>query len=83
MDKHQCTHHFINFEHLICGKSMNNFNYIHFQGLLTGTVLSQIVVCGLIVNTQYHISEGLFHHHPIPTSIDGCSNETTFFIEKS
>lgn len=50
---------------------------------MSGTALSMLIVCGLIVNTQYHISYGIIKHVPIPTSIDGCANETISFIQNS
>lgn len=30
----------------------------------------------IIINTQIEIAKGNFHYDPLPTSIEGCSNET-------
>lgn len=59
------------------------YPWTNINGLLSGTVLSMLIVCGLIVNTQYHIAYGMFKHDPIPTTIDGCANETISFIQNS
>lgn len=46
------------------------------QGVLSGIVISMATVCSIIVNAQYHIAQGDLKYSVIPTSTDGCSNET-------
>lgn len=44
-------------------------------------MMSMIVLLFIISNTQIAIGEGELHYDPLPTSIDGCSNET--FVDDS
>lgn len=46
------------------------------QGALWGMIISMAIMCFIIVNTQYEISQGKLHYEIIPTRIDGCNNET-------
>lgn len=46
------------------------------QGALYGVIISMVVICLIITNTQVAIANDLLHYEAIPTSIDGCTNET-------
>ncbi|XP_055297867.1 sodium-coupled monocarboxylate transporter 2-like [Sitodiplosis mosellana] len=46
------------------------------QGILSGMLISMASICFIIINTHYNISKGQFRYDVLPTSIDGCNNET-------
>lgn len=48
----------------------------NMKGALSGMIISMAIMCPIIVNTQYAISQGKLHYEILPTRIDGCSNET-------
>lgn len=46
------------------------------QGVMSGMIICMAFVFGIIVNTQINIAKGNLHYDILPTSIDGCSDET-------
>ena len=46
------------------------------KGALSGMIISMAVLCPIITNTQYAISQGKLRYEILPTRIDGCNNET-------
>lgn len=64
--------------HLHLKTELKHF-FLLSQGLLCGIVTSMVVILSLTVNTHYH----MVHYDIIPTSIDGCTNQTDFKFETS
>lgn len=46
------------------------------KGVLSAALISSVIVGVIIVNAQYHIAHKKLVYNVIPTSIEGCSNET-------
>lgn len=50
--------------------------FLYEQGVLSGMIISMLVMLFIIVNAQYQAAKVNFHYEILPTRIDGCKNET-------
>ncbi|XP_031621567.1 uncharacterized protein LOC116339681 [Contarinia nasturtii] len=58
------------------------YPFANKQGVLSGMIISMLIMLVIIINAQYQAAQVNFHYEILPTRIDGCNNETIAHSQK-